>query len=100
MIQLLATLKAKEGEGNEVAGALREFSEAVRKEAGTLCWRLFKGQTEPERFFVLEAYEDERAFQAHASSEAFQSLVATLADKLEVPLEVTFLSEVVSVTKE
>lgn len=99
-MELLATLKAKEGQWDWVFRALKGFSEAVRSEPGTLSWRLFRGLTEPDRFFVFEAYADEAAFQEHAGSEAFQSLVAELADKLEVPLEVTFLSEVVSVTKE
>lgn len=100
MIRLLATLKAKKGDGQGVLGALRAFSDAVKDEPDTLALRLYQSLKEPEQFFVFEAYKDRKAFEAHARSEDFQSLVASLADRLEVPLEVTFLDEVASVGKE
>ncbi len=97
MILLLATLKAKKGQAQEALEALGAFSDVVKIEPGTLAWRLCQSLTEPEQFFVFETYKDQEAFEAHARSEAFQSLVASLADRLEVPLEVTFLNEAVAV---
>jgi quinol monooxygenase YgiN len=97
MILLLAMLKAKKGQAQEVLEALRAFSDAVKSEPGTLAWRLYQSLTEPEQFFAFEAYKDQEAFEAHARSGAFQSLVTSLADRLEVPLEVTFLNEAVAV---
>lgn len=97
MILLLATLKAKKGQDQGVLDALKMFSDSVKSEPGTLAWRLCQSLTEPEQFFVFETYKDQEAFEAHARSEAFQSLVASLADGLEVPLEVTFLNEAVAV---
>jgi quinol monooxygenase YgiN len=89
---LHATFTAQPGQGDRVAGLLREFAETVRAEEGNIVFDASRLADDPDRFFVYEVYRDDDAFQAHLSSPAgvpFNTELQTLI--VEPSSQLTFL---------
>ncbi|GAC1654081.1 MAG: hypothetical protein NVS9B12_04470 [Vulcanimicrobiaceae bacterium] len=56
--------------------ALHHFSACIaasRAEDGNRSYRIYRSLEEPRRFFLLEEYDDEAAFEAHQKTEHFQT---------------------------
>jgi quinol monooxygenase YgiN len=63
---------AKDGEAENVAGAVRELAAPSKAEAGVLVYQAHRDPENPNVFFFYEQYTDEAAYQAHVESEHFQ----------------------------
>jgi quinol monooxygenase YgiN len=62
---------AKEGEGDEIARALRELEAPTLAEAGVLEWRPHRDPESPDTFFIFEVYADAGAYEAHTKTDHF-----------------------------
>lgn len=82
-ISVVATITAKNGEGDAVAAALSEAAAGVAaNEPGCHFYRIARSTDEPNVFKVLESYEGDEAVAAHRDSEHFKALGAALRGKL------------------
>ena len=70
MIGIVATLKAKEGQGNELYAAAKELSAAVTaNEPGCLLHQPFQLANDPDTIVFMERYADQASFEAHGKTE-------------------------------
>ncbi len=67
----IAQYKARTGEVDRVAAALRNMLEPTRAEPGNLEYRVLRDPDQPGVFVLLERYADEAAFEAHLASPHF-----------------------------
>ena len=56
---------AKPGFEDEVATMICGFADKVRAEPGNRVFDVYRHSEDPAKFFVMEAYVDEDAFQTH-----------------------------------
>ena len=82
-VSVIATLTCKDGKADELPGAFDEFFGHLETEPGTESYVLHRSTTNPNVFFVTEVYTDQSAFEAHAGSDAFAKLGASLGDCIE-----------------
>ncbi|WP_300607723.1 putative quinol monooxygenase [Trebonia sp.] len=68
---MIAQYKARAGEVDRVAAALRNMLEPTRAEPGNLEYRVLRDPDQPGVFVLLERYADEAAFEAHLASPHF-----------------------------
>jgi quinol monooxygenase YgiN len=74
--------------GAEAANLLRRVAAASRKEAGNLRYEVLQQIERPNQFAVLEAWNDAKAFEAHASGAAMKQF----RDQLD-PLRAAFYDQ-------
>ena len=82
-VSVIATLTCKEGKADAFPAAFDEFFRHVESEDGTESYVLHRSATNPNLFFMTELYADQPAFDAHAASDAFAALGASLGDYIE-----------------
>ncbi|WP_022868341.1 putative quinol monooxygenase [Schaalia vaccimaxillae] len=62
---LYAQFTATQGNADEVASMLADLARNVHQEPGNIRFEPFQHEDDPHKFFVMEIYRDEEAFQAH-----------------------------------
>ena len=62
-------------DGDKVETMLRELREASRKEEGVVDFEVARSREKPGVFVLWEAYKDDAAWDAHASTDYFKRLV-------------------------
>jgi quinol monooxygenase YgiN len=68
-IALIVKLGVLDGKGSEFEAAFADQARAVRAaEPGNSLYRLVRSRTDPQKYAVLEIYENEAAFDAHRSA--------------------------------
>jgi quinol monooxygenase YgiN len=65
-LRLVITINAAPGKGGEFAAAFKGRCEEVATEPGCLQFELFQSALDPDRFTLLELWEDEAALAEHA----------------------------------
>lgn len=65
---LYAEFTARHGQEQAVADLIAGLAQDVHAEPGNEEFTVYREHDEPRRFFVLERYADEAAFQAHLSA--------------------------------
>jgi autoinducer 2-degrading protein len=73
---LAVTVKALEGNEDEVAATMCELAEETRKEPGCELYIPVQSTENPRSFLVYEQYVDSAALDAHSASDHFQRLAA------------------------
>ncbi len=68
-----------------VAAALADARDSLAEEPGTKSFEVIADETSPNRFYLLEAYVDAEAFQAHAEGPYFKRFFAEVGDLVEGP---------------
>ncbi len=71
MICLAVTYVIKPGLEAEVAGRLRELTEATRAEPGCRFYLTHRSTSDPRKFFLYEQYDDQVALEAHRAAPYF-----------------------------
>ena len=66
---------------------LKTLAEASRKDAGSLAFGVVQQTNRPNHFTVLEIWQDQKAFDAHASAEHTKKFRAALGPMLGAPYE-------------
>lgn len=75
MIAVIATLRAKPGQGAELAAALEEAAPLVRfNEPGCSCYQPCRSREDADVIKVFEIYESPEAIAAHRETPQFKSL--------------------------
>lgn len=82
-VSVIATLTVKDGKADDFTAAFGAFFPHVEAEDGTEHYMLHRSTTSPNVFYVTELYSDQGAFDAHAGSDAFAQLGASLGDYIE-----------------
>jgi quinol monooxygenase YgiN len=82
-VSVIATLTCKDGKADAFPAAFDDFFRHVESEDGTESYVLHRSTTNPNVFFMTELYTDQRAFEAHAGSDAFAKLGGALGDYIE-----------------
>lgn len=72
---LVVTWRARAGEEERVAEALRHLMPATQAEPGCEHYYAHRSVDDPRNFVLYERYRDAAAFQAHQDSEHFQRWV-------------------------
>ncbi len=62
---LHAQFTAKPEHVDEVAQMITDLAAKVRTEEGNILFDVYQHAEDPSKFFVMEIYRDEEAFQAH-----------------------------------
>jgi quinol monooxygenase YgiN len=74
MLGVVATIKVKEGQGEEFEKVATELVKKVNEnEKGCLLYQLYHGD-EPNTYVFMERYADDAAVEAHRASEHFKTL--------------------------
>lgn len=82
-VSVIATLTVKDGKADSFPAAFDEFFRHVEDETGTEEYVLHRSTQNPNVFYMTELYADQAAFDAHAGSDAFAKLGASLGDYVE-----------------
>ena len=94
MLSVVATLQIKEGKEEEFEGVMRELAEKTRaNEPGCQLYSLHRSK-HPQTYVVLERYDDQDAFKAHAASEHFRTISPKLGPCFDGPPKIDVLTEV------
>lgn len=72
---VVATYVSKPGGAHEIANHLGAMIAPTNAEPGCRTYRVIKSKDDPNTFVLFEVYDDEEAFQAHASSDHFEEHV-------------------------
>lgn len=92
-VTVFASVSALPGQEQAVEDALRAMLPTTRAEPGCLRYDLYRDLKDSTTFHLIEAYTDQAALQAHASSAHFLALRDKLTSLLAKPLAVSLLSE-------
>jgi quinol monooxygenase YgiN len=91
-VAVIATMRAKEGQRDELAKAIESCMEHIEQEPGTLRYILHEHDSDPDALIFYELYEDKAALEAHGSGEAVKALGAALRPYLGGRPELVFLT--------
>jgi quinol monooxygenase YgiN len=91
-VTVIARFKAKSGKEARVGEILRALIEPTRAEDGCKFYRLFSAN-EIGLYYFFELWESAEALAKHAESKHILVSREALKDQLEVPLEVSILTE-------
>jgi quinol monooxygenase YgiN len=69
-VRLVVTINAAPGKGGEFAQAFKPRCEESRKDAGCLQFELFQSIFDPDKFTLIELWENQAALDAHAKLQA------------------------------
>ncbi|MGH2719953.1 MAG: antibiotic biosynthesis monooxygenase [Actinomycetota bacterium] len=73
------------GREDEFVAASMANHEGTRQEPGNVRWDLLRHTTEPDRFFLCEAYHEESDFTAHQQTEHYLRWREQVAPMMAVP---------------
>lgn len=95
MIGIVATLKVRDGKGDEFEAVFRDLAAQVKaNEAGCLTYQLTKSRNEPNTYKVLELYASEDALKHHAGTEYFIAAMPKMGPCLAAPPQIETLDAV------
>lgn len=69
---IIATYTAQTGGADEVAERLRTMSVRTNEEPGCRSYEAYRSREDDSVFVLVEVYDDEDAFRAHAEADYFQ----------------------------
>ena len=82
-ISVIATIKVKDGRGDDIIAAFEKGATLLHTEPGTELYVLHRNSKDPNTFYVTELYTDQAALDAHQSGEVAKALGASLGDAIE-----------------
>jgi quinol monooxygenase YgiN len=93
MIYIVARGKVKPGAEDGFKAAVSPLVEETRKEEGNISYGLFEDTKNPGAFAFIEQWRDDAAIAKHNASPHFTSIIPTLGQYLDGPLEASFYKE-------
>lgn len=93
-LSIIAVLKAKEGQQDNLKSALQALIAPTRHEEGCLDYALFQLQETPDVFYMRESWEGQEALDAHIALPHFQAFVQEMDALLAEPLQLVRLNAV------
>lgn len=95
MFVQIATLRAREGQGQELLAKLKELVEAtLANEPGTRAYELYGSPDSADTFVIFEKYDNEDALNVHRRSDHFRTIGKAMGPFMAGPPEVQVLSAV------
>lgn len=91
MIVLTATLRARPGRRDELAGLLAAIARDAEDEPGTLTFLVHTARDDDTTVVCFERYADDAAMVAHREGRALQALMAAMADLVDGSPEILYL---------
>ena len=82
-LTLIATLTARPGHAEAVEAGLRQLVPPSKAEAGCLQYNLHRHQEHPNRFIMVEQWQDAAALSAHQQTAHFLHFGETCGNLLE-----------------
>ncbi len=96
---VVAKIKAKSGQEDDMEKAMKEIIPEVEKEEGTLMYALHRAQNDPTVFLFYEKYKDVEALAFHSSTPHFKDLFGKIAPFLDGKPEIDMYDEVAGFSK-
>lgn len=93
-VPILAILKAKTQQHENLKAALQELVLPTRLEPGCLDYALFQIKEIPGAFYVRESWRGQQALDAHVASPHFQKFAAQMDSLLAEPLQLIYLEPI------
>jgi quinol monooxygenase YgiN len=87
IIHVIATIQARPGRGDAVAGIVSGELTKIRAEEGCLRYDFFRVRRQPDEFVMVEEWSSRGALRAHGAGEHYQATSARLAAEIaEAPV--------------
>ena len=93
MIVITAVMKAKEGNGDDLAGVIREFAPKFLKDPGVVVYQAHRRADNANVFFFYEKYEDDKALAYHSSAPHFKDMFRAMKPFLDGPADIAMYNE-------
>jgi len=93
-VPILAILKAKPHQQENLKVALQQLVLLTRLEPGCLDYALFHIKEMPSVFYVRESWRGQQALAAHVALPHFQKFVAQMDSLLAEPLQLIYLEPI------
>ncbi|AYN26654.1 MULTISPECIES: putative quinol monooxygenase [Buttiauxella] len=93
-LSIIAVLKAKAGQREQLKSALQALISPTRKEEGCLDYALFQLEDTPDVFYMRESWKGQEALDAHIALPHFQAFVQQMDELLAEPLQLVRLNAV------
>jgi quinol monooxygenase YgiN len=94
MIVLTATMKAKDGSGEELAKVIRAAAPKFLNDPGCVDYRVHRRMDNGDLFFFFERYENNDALTYHAGTQHFKEMFASMKPLLEGKAEILMYKEI------
>lgn len=94
MLNVIASFKSKAGQEQKIIDAFNKSLKEVKKETGTVEYRLLRSQNDPLSFAVVEQYKDIDAFMVHGSAAHLVEMIETWIPLFDGNLEVITYDEI------
>ncbi|WP_151994318.1 putative quinol monooxygenase [Buttiauxella massiliensis] len=93
-LSIIAVLKAKEGQQDNLKSALQALIAPTRQEGGCLDYALFQLQDSPDTFYMRESWKGQEALDVHIALPHFQAFIKQMDALLAEPLQLIRLNAV------
>jgi len=94
MIIITATMRAKQGQGDEMAGVIRSFAPKFLKDPGCIDYSVHRRADNRDIFFFYEKYEDNEALTFHTSAPHFKDMFRAIKPYLEGQAEIAMYEKI------
>ena len=94
MIVLTATMKAKEGSGDDLEKIIRSTAPKFLKDPGCKEYRVHRRMDNADLFFFYEQYEGNEALAYHAATPHFKEMFAAMKPLLDGKAEILMYKEI------
>lgn len=88
IFNLVVIFSIKNGQNEAFLKVMSTVIERTRKEPGNLQYELCVDEANPQRYFLIEKYQDRAAYEFHTQQPHLQNLRDSLAEVLSAPAEV------------
>jgi quinol monooxygenase YgiN len=94
MVVMTATMKAKEGSGDDLEKIIKGFAPKFLKDTGCSEYRAHRRLDDPHRFLFYERYENDEALAYHAATPHFKEMFAAMKPLLDGKAEIVMYREI------
>lgn len=88
MFNLVVIFSIKTGQNEGFLRVIEPVIEQTRKEPGNLQYELSVDEANPQRYFLIEKYQDRAAYEFHTQQPYLLNMRTALAEVLSAPAEV------------
>jgi quinol monooxygenase YgiN len=97
MIVITAYMKAKEGSGDDLEKAIKNYAPKFLKDPGCVAYQVHRRVDIPNNFFFYEKYEkyeNDEALKFHSSAPHFKEMFIAMKPFLEGKAEIAMYKEI------
>jgi|APSaa5957512622_1039677.scaffolds.fasta_scaffold118056_1 quinol monooxygenase YgiN len=94
MISVVAKIKAKAGQEEELKKIVTDTMTKVEDEEGTLVYRFHQNAGDPTEFLFFEVYKDQESLGVHGQTDYFKAMGNAMKDMLDGAPEFGMYTEV------